>query len=83
MAVLASADRKQASYDFVYIDVETSLAITKPEVRAAVDAVDQWIEDNKVSYNNALPTAAKNNLTAKQKSKLLRIVLRKRWQKTA
>ena len=29
--------------------------VTKPELRAAVDATDQWIEDNQAAYNTALP----------------------------
>jgi len=29
--------------------------ITKADLRAAVDATDDWIESNQTSFNNALP----------------------------
>lgn len=55
--------------------------MSKPELKAAVDAADGWVESNKTSYNNALPAAAKAGLTAGQKSNLLKFVLTKRFNK--
>lgn len=55
-------------------------AITKVQLRAAIDAADQWVSDNASSFNSALPTAARNNLTAAQKSRLLRCVLMRRFE---
>ena len=44
------------------------IGISKPELRAAIDATDTWINDNQASFNNALPAAAKDNLTQAQKT---------------
>ena len=42
----------------------------KDDLLAAINATDTWINDNQGGYNNALPAAAKNNLTASQKTLL-------------
>jgi hypothetical protein len=45
-------------------------ALTKAELRAAVDATDQWIDGNAAAYNAALPQPARGVLTADQKTLL-------------
>lgn len=40
------------------------------DLRDAVNVTDMWIDDNQASYNSALPTAARNALTAEQKTLL-------------
>ena len=47
---------------------------------AAVNAVDQWVDDNQISFNNSLPEPAKTNLTAIQKANLLKMVVEKRYE---
>jgi hypothetical protein len=59
---------------------ETLAGVIKSDIKAAVVATDQWVSDNKVSFNNALPTAAKDNLTADQKSRILTYVVARRFQ---
>jgi hypothetical protein len=53
--------------------------LKKQEIRSAVDAVDQWIEDNTVSFNSALPLAARTTMPARQKTKLFMMVVRQRF----
>jgi len=53
--------------------------ILKTDLKAAVDAADQWVEDNSVSYNNALPATFRTNATASQKSILLVAVVLMRF----
>lgn len=45
-------------------------AVTKVDLAAAIAATDTWIDDNTASFNTALPTAAKNNLSTAQKTYL-------------
>lgn len=54
--------------------------ITKPQLQAAVDATDTWVDDNAASFNTALPAAARNGLTQKQKARLLMLVVAKRFE---
>jgi len=43
-------------------------ALSKQQLRDAIDATDTWIDDNQASYNSALPEAARNALTQSQKT---------------
>lgn len=52
--------------------------LTKPDLSAAVDATDAWIETNQTSFNNALPTNFKNNATLIQKTFLFCYVAMRR-----
>lgn len=52
--------------------------ITKTQLRAAVDATDQWIEDNQASFNNALPTPFRTNASLAQKTFLFCYVAMRR-----
>ncbi|MFI9817591.1 hypothetical protein [Saccharothrix variisporea] len=52
--------------------------VTKAQLQAAVDATDQWIEDNQTSYNNALPVAFRSNATLAQKTFLFCYVAMRR-----
>lgn len=81
MAVLSESDR-QGVFAGVNRDPPTiqGLGITKAELRAAVDAVDQWIDDNASAFNTAIPQPARGALTAKQKASLLVHVVRRRWE---
>jgi len=51
---------------------------SKADIRAAVDAVDQWVEDNQTTYNLALPLAFRNAATPTQKALLLCYVVMRR-----
>jgi hypothetical protein len=52
--------------------------LTKADLRAAVDATDQWIDDNAAAYNTALSQPARGALTADQKTLLFCFVALRR-----
>lgn len=77
MAVLSDSERAacwRSAMDRVY-DIGS---IVKADLRAAVDAVDQWADDNAASFNAAIPQPARGALTVKQKAALLMIVVGRR-----
>lgn len=82
MAVMSAADLATARK--VFTDdtgaAREGVAITRAQLIAAVAAVDQWISDNAVAFNNALPAAAKASLTTAQKSRLFAAVQVRRFQ---
>ena len=81
MTVLAVGDRGLAAQRFGNgIRPGDALAVTKPDIQAAVNAVDQWIEDNAASFNAALPLPARTALNARQKARLLVEVVRRRFE---
>lgn len=81
MAVLTDNDRVDIWREYMRYgsNERETMGLTKPELRAAIDATDDWINDNQASYNNALPTAAKASLTQKQKVRLFLAVAEKRF----
>jgi hypothetical protein len=52
--------------------------LTKPNIKAAVDAVDDWAEANATSFNNALPVPFRTTATAAQKALILAYVCMRR-----
>ena len=79
MAVLSDADRATLAAQWMR-DNKEAISILKADVRAAVNAADDWANTNAANYNNALPTAAKNNLSAQQKARLLEVVVKRRFE---
>lgn len=60
-------------------ELRESLDLTKAELRAAVDATDDWIDLNAAVYNLALPQPARSVLTAAQKLRLFKAVADRRF----
>lgn len=54
------------------------VAFTKPDLAAAVAAIDDWIDANQASFNAALPQPFRSSATAAQKSELFGYVLWRR-----
>ncbi len=81
MAALDDTARVALWADFMRQASSTrvDLALTKSQLRAAVDATDDWIEANQGSFNAALPQPARSVLTAKDKTKLFMAVAGKRF----
>ncbi len=48
--------------------------LTKADLRAAIDAVDSWVDSNAASLNTAIPQPARNQLSTGQKALILACV---------
>jgi hypothetical protein len=72
MAQLSDTDRARIWRGLMrwWSKLRDAVALGKADLRSAVDATDTWIDDNQVSFNAALPEAARNNLTQPQKTLL-------------
>ena len=81
MAVMDATNRAKAMAELMreISDVREPCAITKPDLLAAINAADDWVNSNSASFNSALPTAARNGLTTSQKARLLMFVVRQRF----
>jgi hypothetical protein len=76
MAVLADEDRRR-----VWAHVmrrSGNIAVTKADLRAAVDATDAWLDANQTSYNAALPLPFRTSANIVQKTVLLCFVAMRR-----
>ncbi len=82
MAVLNETDRRGVWAEVMQVlssERESTSGLTKSELRAAVDATDQWVEDNQGSFNAALPLPARSTLKKSQKALLFFRVADKRF----
>lgn len=82
MAIMTDADRFEAWAEFMrsISGDKEPISITKTDLRAALNAVDQWVSDNSASFNAAIPQPARNQLTASQKARLLLYVVSRRFR---
>ncbi len=82
MAVLSNADRAALWAEFMRTteNVAGTGALTKADLRAAIDAADQWSDDNAAAFNSAIPQPARGLLSARQKAALLVFVTKRRWE---
>ena len=76
MAVLDSTAR-QAIRDAI-MRARNIGAVTKTDLRAAIDATDAWIDANAAAFNTALPEPFKSAANAQEKTVLFCYVALKR-----
>jgi hypothetical protein len=55
------------------------VSIVKADLRAAVDALDTWLNTNAAAINTAIPQPARGALTTQQKARLLQYVVARRY----
>lgn len=80
MAVMSDTERAEGYAEWMRNPIPGYPFVNlKAELRAAFDAADQWMEDNKESYNSALPVAFRTAASARAKAYLLARVLNKRF----
>lgn len=77
MALLDPTARARVTAQWMRDNVETA-AFSKSDLRAAVDATDQWIEDNTPSFVAALPAGFRTNSTVAQKAWVFAYVMMRR-----
>lgn len=72
MAELNTTDRQRIWRGLMryWSNLREICGVSKTELLAAVNSTDTWIDDNQLSYNQALPSAAQSGLTATQKTLL-------------
>jgi hypothetical protein len=77
MAVLSALERARTAAQWLRRNPE-SCAFTKADLRAAVNATDDWIDSQQANYNAALPAAFRTNATLAQKTLLFCYVAMRR-----
>lgn len=76
MATLSEQDRVDIWANYMR---ESGVSISKSDLRAAFDAIDDWFDANATTLNTALPLAARNGLSTQDKARLLKAVINKRY----
>ena len=83
MAVLSDNDRAEAWAELMRLggSFGASGSLTKADLRAAINGIDQYISDNAAAINSAIPQPARGVLNAAQKNYLVELVARKRRER--
>lgn len=80
MAVLPTNDRIAVWAQWMQENKATITgAMTKADLQAAVNALDDFLNTNATAINNAIPVAARGALSTPQKAALLNYVVARRW----
>jgi hypothetical protein len=79
MAILSELDRAGCWANTMRRNIG-SMSITKTELRAAVDALDDFMDTNASTINSAIPQPARSSLTTKQKAAILMLVIEQRYE---
>jgi hypothetical protein len=78
MAALSDPDRAIVWADSMRA-LPGPISITKADLRAAVNALDDFLEANQTAINNTIPQPARGALSTKQKAQLLMLVIERRY----
>jgi hypothetical protein len=68
MAVLSAEERRRVWAHVMRAWDSGNIPVNKADLRAAVDATDQWIEDNQAAFNAALPQPFRGSASTIQKT---------------
>lgn len=83
MAVLPDEDRANITAKFMSdesITFEEFGDISKDGLRSTINAIDNWVDNNLVSFNQAIPEPCKSGLTQKQKARIFMGIVSRRWE---
>ena len=81
MAALADSDRRLCWSDMMRQSSAAgeALPMLKADLKAAVDALDDFLVANAVAVNTSIPQPARGALSISQKAKLLMLVVERRY----
>ena len=79
MAQLTDDQRRDIWAEWMRVNNEP-VSVTKADLRAAFNALDDFLETNKTAINNAIPQPARGELSARQKAWILARVIEQRFK---
>jgi len=82
MAALTEQERQELWQEWMadLSNNRESVSVTKADLRAALDALDTWVEANQATINSTIPQPARGALSVAQKAKLMMFILTKRYR---
>ena len=81
MAALSDADRQIATRAWIrrtFEELGGTATVTTVDIKAAIDALDDFLTSNETAINNAIPQPARGALTTTQKAMLVAYVAMRR-----
>ena len=83
METLLDVDRAEAHADLMRDPSLGSVSILKADLRACVNAADQYLSDNQAAMNLALPLPGRTLLTPAQKALVYIYAIQRRYLRRA
>ena len=82
MAVLAEAERNAIHHEIMreQSSRRESLKLLSPELRAGINAIDDWVEVKFLDFNSSLPLSVRTNMTKMQKFEAFAKVVNKKLE---
>lgn len=79
MALMTAAEKRDALRTFgLHVHTE-DVTVTKPEIRAAIDAVDLFMDGQAANIRNQIDPATRAKLSAAQTRVLIRAIMQARY----
>lgn len=79
MALMTTAEKREALRAFGTHTHTDDLTVTKPEIRAAIDAVDLFMDGQATNIRNQIDPTTRAKLTAAQTRVLIRAIMQARY----
>jgi Ni2+-binding GTPase involved in maturation of urease and hydrogenase len=76
---MTAAAKRRTILAFHAANNEDLGAVTKQDLREAVDAVDAYMDSQAATFRAQLPTETRNALTAAQERRLIRAIMNERY----
>jgi hypothetical protein len=80
MAALSNADRLICYSRWIARQDKGSIPSSKPEMKSAFNAVDDWLESNTASCKSSIPNPPRADLTNKQIYQFVEEVVRRKGE---
>ena len=79
MALMTDAEKREALAAFSAHTHVDGIAVTKPQIKAAIDAVDLFMDGQAASIRNQIDPGVRALLTAAQTRVLIRSIMQARY----
>lgn len=79
MAILSNSERRAIWAEWMRENDE-DVDITKADLRAAFDTLDDWLNTNAATVNATIPQPARGSLSTRQKAWIFTKVIEKRFK---
>lgn len=79
MAVMTGEEKRQALRAFGLHPHAEDITVTKPEIRAAIDAVDLFMDSQAANIRNQIDPATRAKLSSNQTRVLIRAIMQARY----
>lgn len=79
MALMTDDEKRQALYSFMYHENMPPTAASKPQLRAAIEAIDLFMDSQIANIRNQIDAETRALLTAREQRVLIKSIMQARY----